>query len=100
MDLMCVDSTEQPSPLRTDSEPPSDATDPPRNLTGFARPGYAAAAARKGHQLGPPHCYQWTADEARRRGAEGGAASVRSGRAHRWTSETARAARLRQMETP
>lgn len=38
---------------------------------GFTIPGYAAAAARKGHQLGL--CRQWTPEEARemsRRGVD------------------------------
>lgn len=40
-----------------------------RRPRGFALPGYAAAAAKKGHDLGPPHCYRFTADD-RKRAAE------------------------------
>lgn len=33
---------------------------------GFALPGHAAAAARKGHQLGKPYCREWTPQQARK----------------------------------
>jgi hypothetical protein len=33
---------------------------------GFTIPGYAAAAARKGHEL--KTCHEWTAEEAREQG--------------------------------
>lgn len=48
----------------------------PRKITGFALPGYASRAARKGHELGPPHCYQWTRAEAREYAARGGRISA------------------------
>lgn len=31
---------------------------------GFALPGYASAAARKGHALGRPYCHEWNPDQA------------------------------------
>lgn len=43
------------------------AASPAKNRRpGFTIPGYAAAAAKKGHQLGL--CRQWTPEEARRLG--------------------------------
>lgn len=33
--------------------------------SGFARPGAAAAAARKGHALGRPYCREWDSDQAK-----------------------------------
>jgi hypothetical protein len=42
---------------------PSVSTAAPRRPRGFALPGYAASAARKGHEL--KLIRQWTADEAR-----------------------------------
>lgn len=42
----------------------------PWRRPGFTIPGYASAAARKGHDL--KLCRQWTEDEAREQGRKGG----------------------------
>jgi hypothetical protein len=52
--------------------PSSDVS--PRRASGFALPGYAAAAATKGQRLGLTH--RWTPDEAREHGASGGQARM------------------------
>jgi hypothetical protein len=56
------------------SDHPHDVDDLPRRPTGFAIPGYAARAARKGQEMGL--CRRWTAEEAREYAAVAGRASV------------------------
>jgi hypothetical protein len=51
------------------------AASPATRRPGFSIPGYAAAAARKGHQL--KLCRQWTPEEARRMSEQGVAARRR-----------------------
>jgi hypothetical protein len=55
-----------------DYAPPSsdDGLAPLRRLTGFALPGRASQAGRKGHDLGLTR--EWTAEEARQYAVEGG----------------------------
>lgn len=56
------------------TNPTTDTPSSRRRLTGFAIPGYARRAALKGQAMGLLH--RWKPEEARRRGAEGGRASV------------------------
>lgn len=44
----------------------SSAASQPLRRPGFTIPGYAAAAARKGHEMGA--CRRWTPEEAREHG--------------------------------
>lgn len=56
------------------SHPTEAPAAPSRKVTGFALPGYASRAARKGHALGL--CRRWSAAEARERASAAGRASV------------------------
>jgi hypothetical protein len=70
-----------------DSAPRSsdDGPAPLRRLTGFAVPGLASAAGRKGHALGLTR--QWSRQEAAQQAHEGGRASVAVRRAKFGTAQ-------------
>lgn len=50
-------------------------------VRGFALGDNASRYARKGHQLGPPYCHEWSPDQAR--AASQRAAALRSAQAQR-----------------
>jgi hypothetical protein len=45
------------------NEPSSTTPAAPRRR-GLAIHGYASRAAKKGHEMGPPYCHQWTRSQA------------------------------------